>query len=120
MNAHIQIKKLCLYGYHGVLEQEQIVGANFYVSLEASFECQKEAFIDDDLKGTISYAEIVACIKEEMKVPSKLLESLAYRIGNKLMQEFTQIESLTLKIEKENPPMNAPCEAVGIQISLKR
>lgn len=120
MNILLQIEKLRLYGYHGVLEQEHLVGVNFYVSLEASVECREEAIINDDIRGTVSYAEVAKCIEREMKQPSKILESLAYRIGNKLMQEFPRIVELSLKIEKENPPMKAQCEAVGIKIHLLR
>ena len=120
MNITLQIEKCRLYGYHGVLEQENAVGANFYVSLEASIECLEDAYINDQINGTVSYAQVIDCIREEMKQPSKLLENLAYRIGKKLMNKFTQIKELTLKIEKENPPIKAQCEAVGIKIHLLR
>lgn len=120
MNIILQIEKYRLYGYHGVLEQESKVGANFLISLEATVECKKEAYLDDQIEGTVSYAHVIECIREEMKKPSRLLEHLTYRIGKLLMNKFPQIEELTLKIEKENPPMKAQCEAVGIKIHLFR
>lgn len=116
----LHISRLCVYAYHGVMPQEQTVGANFYISVDANIDCAGSALQDDNIEGTVNYAEVVEYIKEEMAIKSQLLESLAYRIGRKLLSKFKQMQDIRLLIEKENPPMGTKCEGAGISIYIKR
>ena len=70
MTATIKIERLRIHARHGVLPQERIVGAWFYVSMEAEFNCAPEAYLDDQLSGTINYADIVSCIAQQLDTPS--------------------------------------------------
>ncbi len=120
IKTSLHISRLCVYAYHGVMPQEQIVGANFFISLDADIDCAENALQNDCIDGTVNYAEVVECIKEEMAIKSQLLENLAYRIGMKLLFKFKQMQDIRLLIEKENPPMGVKCEGVGISIYIKR
>ena len=72
------------------------------------------------LSGTINYADIVSCIAQQLDTPSQLLEHLVYRSGQSLMDTFPQINHLTLSIFKENPPMKAQCDEIGIKMDFAR
>lgn len=120
MTATIKIERLRIHARHGVLPQERVVGAWFYVSLEAEFNCTPEAFLDDQLSGTINYADIVSCIEKQLGTTSQLLEHLVYRTGQSLLDTFPQINHLSLSISKENPPMKAQCDEIGIKINFAR
>ena len=52
----------------------------------------------DELQDTVSYVDIYTLLKEEMAVPSKLLEHVAGRIGERLFAEFPAIQSLDISI----------------------
>ena len=55
-----------------------------------------------------------------MEINSKLLENLAYRISDRLLDEFPTIEEIEISIYKENPPMGADCKNVGVRAVFKR
>lgn len=113
----IFLQRMKLYGYHGVLPQEQVVGSYFYVSAEVttpnSVACQT-----DELSDTISYADIADVIRKEMAVRSKLLEHVAGRIARRLKEDYPAVCSVTVRVEKENPPMGIECQGAGVEVSL--
>ena len=107
------------YAYHGVMPQERLVGAQFNVSIEAT-ECFEKAVYTDQLDGTVSYADIYKAVKEEMDIPSNLLEHVAGRIAHRLFQDFSVIENLKIEVMKQNPPMGADILTAGVRIEVKR
>jgi dihydroneopterin aldolase len=116
----IHIKRLALYGHHGVMPQEKVVGAMFYVSLEIKCEVAKEAYLHDELDGTVSYADIIDHVRKEMNTPSALLENLAYRIGKTLIDAFSRIQCINVRIDKENPPCGVSAESIGVECEIHR
>ena len=72
----------------------------------------------DELSATINYAELYEIIKEEMAIPSKLLEHVAGRIGKRLFSVFSAIRQIQLAITKENPPFGADCDGAGVEVVL--
>lgn len=115
----ILLPQMRFYAYHGVLPQEQQVGAYFYVNLEIRTDVT-HAFETDELKDTISYADIHEAVREEMAVSSRLLEHVAGRIAHRLYRDFPTIEGLKIELYKQNPPMGADCERTGVSITTKR
>lgn len=116
----IHIHRLALQGRHGVLPQERVVGAMFYVSLDIDSEVSSEALLHDRLSGTISYADIIERVRQEMSVPSALLEHLAHRVGQRLLADFPSIHSLTVRIDKENPPCGVCADSIGVSLRMAR
>ena len=112
---NIILNEMKFYSYHGVLPQENTVGAEYKVSLDIETDFS-EAAATDNLEGTINYAEIHEAVKEEMNTPAKLLEHLAYRISKRLFTDFPTIKSIEITIFKENPPMGADCKNVGVKV----
>lgn len=74
----------------------------------------------DDVADTVNYAEIHQAVKEEMDIPSKLLEHVAGRIVRRLFNDFPTIESIDLKLSKRNPPMGADIETAGVEVHIER
>ena len=114
----LYISRLCLYGYHGVMPQERVVGANFYVSVEAMVRVGESAFVDDCLDGTVSYAGIIDVVRAEMSRPSRLLEHVAYRMAVSLKTAFPRIESVTIRVDKENPPCGVLAQEIGVSVTV--
>lgn len=112
---YIYLEGLRYFARHGVDPQETIVGAYFTldVKLKTNFS---QAAQTDDLSGTVSYADIHSLIKEEMQTPSKLLEHVCERIGQRLFLNFPAIEEIHIRLSKENPPMGADCRNVGVEV----
>lgn len=118
-HMYIHLKGVRLYAYHGVDPQETKVGAYFLIDLKLKTDFSQAAQTDD-LSGTVSYADIYQSLKEEMQIPSKLLEHVCQRIAQRIFNDFPTIEELDIKLFKENPPMGAQAERVGVEMHCKR
>ncbi|MDE7393283.1 MAG: dihydroneopterin aldolase [Muribaculaceae bacterium] len=106
IKSQILINGLLLHGYHGMLQQENAVGNEFMFDLAIQTDFSRAA-IEDNLTGTINYAEVIELIKEVNSTPSLLLENLAYRIDRALRKRFPTIESMTITVSKLAPPIAA-------------
>ena len=115
----ITLDSLRFYAYHGAEPQEAIVGAWYTVDVCITADATL-AIQSDDLSGTINYAQVAEVIKQQMQIRSALLEHVAGRIANTLLKDFPAINSLTVKVCKENPPVCAPCAASGFTLAVER
>ena len=120
MLMQISIQKMKVYAFHGVLPQENLVGANYYVTLEADVEVDDSAAYGDQLEGTVNYALLCHLVQEEMAIPSKLLEHVVKRMADKILAKFPTINHVFIHLEKENPPLGICCQGVGIKIAQAR
>lgn len=119
METYILLENVKLYAYHGVGEQERIVGNHYLINLKIKIDVTK-AVESDLLDDTISYAEVFEIVKREMAIPSKLLEHAAGRIIAALRKSFPNIETIELKLSKNNPPMGADMDCASILLIDKK
>ena len=97
MSSKIYLRNVRFHAFHGVLPQEGIVGNDYLVNLVLDYDFSS-AMQTDDLQGTLNYAEVYQKVREEMAVPSKLLEHVAGRIAYRLFSDFPEIQKLQLSI----------------------
>ena len=114
MSSKILLENLKIYAYHGVLPEENIIGTYYILNVELHANLWK-ATETDDLKNTISYAEINDLIHTEMKIKSKLLEHVAGRIINKIHSTFPEITFIKIKITKTSPPMKGEIDGASVE-----
>ncbi|MCJ8152198.1 dihydroneopterin aldolase [Chryseobacterium sp. SSA4.19] len=117
MMSKIFLDEVKIYAYHGVLPEENSIGTYYILNAEIHTDLWN-ASASDDLRDTISYADINHILHDEMKVKSKLLEHVAGRIISKVHEKFPQIDYIKLKITKTAPPMKG--EMKGASIELER
>ncbi|GAB6124007.1 dihydroneopterin aldolase [Dysgonomonas termitidis] len=113
MKSFILLENLTIYANHGVFGQETVVGNVYIINLKIGVNLEK-ASLTDDLDDTISYADIYEDVKNEMAIPSKLLEHAAKRIIDRLKDKYTQIESIELRLSKRNPPIGAQLDYASV------
>jgi len=113
--SKIYLEDIKIYAYHGVLPEENIVGTYYIVNTEIHTDLW-DAAASDDLKDTVSYADINEIIHAEMKIPSKLLEHVAGRIISKINEKFNQISYIKLRITKTSPPMKGEMKGASIEL----
>ena len=118
-HMYIRLEGMKFYAYHGVLPQENLVGANYYIDLKLKTDFSHAAETDE-LEGTVNYADIHAAVKEEMKITSQLLEHVCQRIARRLLHDFPIIEAIDISLFKENPPMGACAQRVGVEAHYTR
>ena len=114
MSSKIYLRNVRFHAFHGVLPQEGIVGNDYLVNLMLDYDFSS-AMQTDELQGTLNYAEVYQKVREEMAVPSKLLEHVAGRIAHRLFSDFPEIQKLQLSITKVNPPMGADSDGAGVE-----
>lgn len=115
--SYIILQDVRFHAFHGVMPQERTVGADFTLNLRIGYDFSR-AMETDDVDDTISYAAVYELVSREMAKPSKLLEHVAGRIANSLMKEYHEIQTLELRIMKDNPPMGADLGGAGVEIHL--
>lgn len=98
----IFLKGLQFHAYHGVYKEEQLTGTAFEVNLEVIFE--EQAYINQ-LHQTISYTELYLIVKERMKKPEKLLETIAMDLVMLIKQQFPQVKEINITLSKLKPPI---------------
>lgn len=101
----IDLDALHFYAHHGVMEQEQQVGAHFTVNLSLRLSPSAKGVETDELAGTVHYGEVYELVRREMHTPSRLLEHVAGRILKALFEEHPLVQAATIEIGKDTPPI---------------
>ncbi|MDR2057398.1 MAG: dihydroneopterin aldolase [Dysgonamonadaceae bacterium] len=114
---YIELKGMNFHAYHGVMEQEQKVGNTFTVDLKLYADLSR-AIRTDHLEDTVNYAFIYAVVKEEMQIPSRLLEHAAGRIVRRIKQQFPTITAVEIRLAKRNPPFSGDIKEAAIVLKL--
>ncbi|MBL7972845.1 MAG: dihydroneopterin aldolase [Prolixibacteraceae bacterium] len=113
--AMIEIEGMEFYAFHGHFEVEKVAGNRFLVNLKIDTDCSK-AGQSDRLEDTLDYQKAYLAVKEEMAIPSNLLEHVVQRIITRLKAEFPEIRKVAVKVSKMNPPMGGPIEKVSLSM----
>ena len=116
---YMTLRNLRFHAYHGVLEQERIVGNDYEVSVRMSYDMRR-AIASDDVANALNYAEAYEVIKRVMMQPSRLIERVAWRIAKALLDEFPMARNAEVTLVKLNPPMGTDCDGAEVRIKVKR
>ncbi len=113
--ALIEIEGMEFYAFHGHFEVERIAGNRFLVNLKIE-AALSNAGQTDKLEDTLDYQKVYLAVKEEMAIPSDLLEHVCQRIINRIKDEFPEVHKVTVKVSKMNPPMGGQIEKVSVSL----
>lgn len=111
----IALEGLQFFAYHGFYAEERKIGTRYSVDISVEVDFY-DAATSDELQKTVDYQEIFEIVKEEMGIPSYLLENIIYRIFEKIKSSFPQVKSATASISKHNPPIGGVCEKAKVTI----
>ncbi len=114
MKSKIILEDIKIYAYHGVLQEEAIIGNHYVVNLEVHADLEI-ASQTDNLNDTVNYAEINEIIHQEMENRSQLLEHVIGRIINRIEGSFSQITFIKIKLTKTIPPMLGEMKGVSLE-----
>ena len=115
----IKVENIRVFAHHGCLTEETKIGSAYRVDLEVRANLETSA-LSDELKDTVDYVFLNRVIKAEMATPSKLLETVARRILDRILNESEMVKKATISISKLNPPIGGDVEAVTIKMSDRR
>lgn len=117
MVTTLSIENIECHSYHGCLQEEASIGSRFSVDVLIKSDFTK-AVATDDLSNAADYVIIHKLVREEMGIPSKLIEHVAGRILNRIALTYKGCENITVTVKKFNPPVNGSIGAAVFQVSL--
>lgn len=103
------------YAYHGCFEEEQKIGTHFVVDATLTYDAEA-AVADDDVEKSVNYLLVYRTIQRVMDKPQHLIETVADHIVREIKQEFPQVQKVTVKLCKLNPPLDGKTEYVAVQM----
>lgn len=115
----IKVSNIKVYANHGCLKEETIIGSDYLVNVEVDANLKK-ASQTDNLSETVDYVQINQIVKEEMSIPSKLLEHVAQRILHRIFEEISIATKVKVAVSKMNPPIGGDVQEVTIILKSKR
>ncbi|MDQ2656609.1 MAG: dihydroneopterin aldolase [Bacteroidota bacterium] len=119
MNGKISLEGLEFHAFHGVYPHERESGNWFEVDISVDTNILEGA-IRDELDKTVNYELLYQFVKEEMQKPSKLLETVAEQIVERVLRDLPEVQQVELKIAKINPPIGGKCKKASLWIQKKR
>lgn len=114
----IKVENIRVYAHHGCLKEETIIGSDYRVDLIVKVDLSKSARTDE-LSDTVDYVFLNRVVREEMAIPSKLLETVAQRILDRIFAEDKLVKKADVSVSKINPPIGGDVEMVTIKMSQK-
>ena len=112
----IIIKDLEVYGHHGVLKEENVLGQKFLVSMNLFLPLRKAGY-SDDIEDSIDYAKVSHLVKEEMeKTTFQLIEALAEHLCDAILTTFPQVDHITMELKKPWAPILLPLDTVSVRL----
>jgi dihydroneopterin aldolase len=108
----IHLYNLKFYSFHGVHEEEKLLGNEYEVNVDVQFH-EENADINT-LSQTINYADIYALINKRMDIPTALLETVVMDIGNTIHELYDHVRSIRVSLKKIHPPIEGIEGSVGV------
>lgn len=102
--AIIALENIQLYGKHGCYDAEAMLGGHYELDIFIKTDI-KGAALDDDLDKTIDYEKVYTFCMDIFSERHNLLESLAYKMAEGLMDKFDLATGVRVKLSKIHPPL---------------
>jgi len=108
------------YAYHGVKEEERILGGKYQVDLEMYYD-SKTAILNDDVNYALNYEEAMFCISSVITEENySLIETIATEILSSVMDKFEIIQKATVRVRKLTVPMRRAVDYVECEHTVER
>jgi len=120
MSDQIVLTGIHGFGYHGLFEQERKDGQDFFVDLTLSVDL-KAGSQSDSIADTVNYAEITDLVVEELTSnPVNLIEKLAARIAERVLNQHIKVSSVTVTVHKPQAPVAAQLKDIAVVVTRSR
>lgn len=119
MIGRVSLEGLDFHAFHGVYPHERESGNWFEVDIAVETDFSLAA-TTDELVGTVNYETLFKIVKDEMEQPSKLLETVAEKVANDVLEIFPNVISVEFRISKLNPPIGGKCRKATVSLLKRR
>lgn len=116
----IKLHNAVFYAYHGVLQDEQNIGAKFEVDAELYCDLM-EARKTDALVHTVNYEKVYAVMKEVVTEKKYfLIEALAHSLAVRILKKFSSVQKIIIRVRKPSAPVHGILDTVEVEIVADR
>ncbi len=116
----MKMNNMRFFGYHGVFPEENKLGQHYMVDLEMAIDLE-DAANTDDLDKTVNYAEVYEEVKAIVEgAPVKLIEALAGNIATRVLDVYTMVQEVTVRVTKPSPPFKVFFDGVAVELTRSR
>lgn len=114
MSDQINITGIRSFGYHGVYESERTNGQEFVVDVLIDAKLTK---LNDELNKSVDYSKIVDLVSSEITSnPVNLIETLAERIANKIIESHKKVKAVKVTVHKPHAPVSASISDIAVSV----
>lgn len=99
--------------------EEGKIGSDYRIDLTVKANLKPSAKTDQ-LADTVDYVHLNKIVKQEMAVRTKLLETVADLILDRILVEIPLVNKVKIKVSKLNPPIGGNVEMVSIIMERER
>ncbi len=109
-SGRVRLVNAVFYGHHGVMQEEHEVGGRYEVDVGVDLDFEQAAR-HDDLTRTVNYEKVYDFVRQ-LVTENKfyLIEKLAYRIAQQVLETYPDVEGVEVTVRKPNPPVGGPCD----------
>ncbi len=118
MMQKVRLEGVRFFSYHGFYPEEQVLGTEFILDIETELEVFNSG--RDDISNTVNYERLFQIAAQEMKIPRKLLETVAHSILEQIRHEFLAVKSIRVAIRKMHPPLGSEVRNSSIELNFNR
>ncbi len=115
MIYQVKIEKIELRAAHGCYDLEKKIGGNFTVDIVLDIE-DSGAVGADDVAQTVNYIEVYDIIREQMSIPSNIIENAAMRMIDAVYACFPQVRRVEVTLSKLAPPIGGKAANVSVTL----
>lgn len=111
------IEELDLYAYHGVPDEEQIIGHRYRLNIKLQVE--GTADFTDRVDDTVDYGSIAQYLDAQTTSRQfRTVERLAAHLAESVLGKFPLVQQVRLTVRKPLPP--APIIAANVGVTVER
>lgn len=114
----IHLKNIRFFSYHGIFEEERILGNHFTVNI--TVDVVVEAIPVLHMSQSIDYVAIYELVAKRMAKATPLLETVVTEIAQSILARFSLALKVEISIDKLTPPIPSFEGSVGVSFTLER
>ena len=115
----IELRGLVVFGHHGYLEEERRLGQRFLVDLWV--DVHGDATESDRIEDTVDYRRLAALVRDVFGGEERLLlEGLAGSIADGIVERFSAVEWVRVRVRKLTPAMDGVMGTPAVELTRRR
>jgi dihydroneopterin aldolase len=120
MSDQIFLTGIAAFGYHGLFDHERQNGQDFFIDVAMTVDLGA-ASKSDEIQDTVNYAEIINLVVKHITTdPVNLIEKLAGRIADQILEDHVKVSLVTVIVHKPQAPVDAVLKDIAVQVTRKR